>query len=100
MRGQVHLALAVRGAGSPDHRLSYDMIYYIEKRSIPGLLLLMNSDKAFDIASWSFVKEILSFFRFGLDKKKKKLIGIFYKTQNYVCCQRTILCLVPNGKGQ
>ena len=91
-------AFAVRGAGSPDHRLLYDIIHYIGKRSIPGLLLLINFVKAFDIASWSFVKEMLSFFRFGFDKKK--WIGMFYKIQNHVCCQRTILCLVPNGKGQ
>ena len=62
---------------SENTRLLYDIIHYTEKRNIPGLLLLIDFEKAFDSVSWSFMKKTLSFFRFGPDIKKR--FEILYK---------------------
>ena len=37
---------------SENTRLLYDIIHYTEKRNIPGLLLLIDFEKAFDSVSW------------------------------------------------
>ena len=39
--------------------LVYDIMYYAEKENIPGLLLLVDFEKAFDSISWSFLNECL-----------------------------------------
>ena len=45
---------------SENTRLLYVIIHYTEKRNILGLLLLIDSEKAFDSVSWSFIKKTLS----------------------------------------
>ena len=42
-------------------RLVYDIMYYAEKENIPGLLLLVDFEKAFDSISWSFLNECLKY---------------------------------------
>ena len=74
---------------SKNTRLLYDIIRYTEKRNIPGLLLLIDFEKAFDSVSWSFIKKTLSFFRFRPDIKKK-WIEIYYKNIKS--------CVVVNGQ--
>ena len=73
---------------SENTRLLCDIIHYTEKRNIPGLLLLIDFEKAFDSVSWSFIKKTLSFFRFGPDIKK--WIEIFYRNIKS--------CVVVNGQ--
>ena len=46
-------------------RLVYDIMYYAEKENIPGLLLLVDFEKAFDSISWSFLNECLKILGFG-----------------------------------
>lgn len=46
-------------------RLVYDIMQNNEKENIPGLLLLVNFEKAFDSVSWSFIQKALEFFNFG-----------------------------------
>ena len=43
-------------------RLVYDLMHYTEINKIPGMLMLINFEKAFDSISWSFLHSILSFF--------------------------------------
>lgn len=50
-------------------RVIYDLIYMTEKENIPGLLLLIDFEKAFDSVSWRFIDEVLSFFNFGVSFK-------------------------------
>ena len=46
-------------------RLVYDMLHYTEKENIPGLLLLVNFEKAFDSISWDFLNECMKILGFN-----------------------------------
>ena len=46
-------------------RLICDLIDKTEEENIPGILLLLDFEKAFDSLEWNFIKETLSFFNFG-----------------------------------
>ena len=51
-------------------RLVYDMIAYLEKKMKPGLLLLVDFEKAFDSLEWSFLHNVLNKYNFGEFAKK------------------------------
>ena len=51
-------------------RLIYDIMHYTENNNIPGLLLIMDFEKAFDSLSWDFIQNCLIFFNFGSDIRK------------------------------
>ena len=56
---------------------------YTEEHDIPGILLLIDFEKAFDSISWSFIESVLDFFNFG--PSIKHWITTFYtKTQSAV----------------
>lgn len=57
-------------------RLVYDVMQYVEDNSSPGLLLLIDFEKAFDSLSWSFIQKTLDFFNFG--DSIKRWLHIFY----------------------
>ena len=57
-------------------RLIYDLMHYTETNDIPGILLLIDFEKAFDSISWSFIEQVLDFFNFG--KSMKHWITTFY----------------------
>lgn len=46
-------------------RFVYDLMSYTEIHEIPGLLVLIDFEKAFDSMSWSFIYKVLSYFGFG-----------------------------------
>ena len=46
-------------------RLIYDLMNHTEQNNIPGLLLLIGFEKAFDSLSWSFIQKVLKFLNFG-----------------------------------
>lgn len=46
-------------------RTIYDVMFYCEKENIPGILLLIDFEKAFDSVAWSFINKVLDFFNFG-----------------------------------
>lgn len=46
-------------------RFIYDLMSYTESRNIPGLLVLIDFEKAFDSISWSFIYIVLNYFGFG-----------------------------------
>ena len=46
-------------------RLVYDTMHYVEEQNIPGLLLLVDFEKAFDSISWSFLNDCLKVLGFG-----------------------------------
>ena len=43
----------------------YELLQFTEEHNIPGLLLLIDFEKAFDSLSWSFINKVLKFFNFG-----------------------------------
>ena len=57
-------------------RLVHDMLVHTESHDIPGLLLLVDYEKAFDSIAWSFIKKAMDFFAFG--PTIKKWIEVFY----------------------
>ena len=48
-------------------RLLYDMIYYLQNENLPGLLISIDFEKAFDSLDWEFMKKVLKHFGFGKD---------------------------------
>ena len=46
-------------------RLVYDVLRSTEREQIPGLLLLIDFEKAFDSVSWSFLQKALNVFNVG-----------------------------------
>lgn len=57
-------------------RLVYDLLKYTEENDIPGLLLLIDFEKAFDSLSWAFIHKALKFLNFG--ESVRKWIEVFY----------------------
>ena len=58
-------------------RLLYDIMQYTEEQHIPGLLLLIDFEKAFDSLSWRFIDKVLGYFNFG--PSIRKWVSTFYK---------------------
>ena len=54
----------------------YDLFHYTEKHHIPGLLLLIDFEKAFDSVAWTFISKTFDFFNFG--PSIKRWINVFY----------------------
>ena len=48
-------------------RLIFDLLEKVEEEDIPGLLLLVDFEKAFDTLEWSFINRALIFLGFGPD---------------------------------
>ncbi|MCG7879937.1 MAG: reverse transcriptase family protein [Candidatus Thiodiazotropha endolucinida] len=57
-------------------RLLYDIINYTEKQNIPGMLVLIDFEKAFDSVSWDFLFKVLDYFKFG--ESFQKWVKMFY----------------------
>lgn len=47
-------------------RFIYDLMAYTESLKIPGLLILIDFEKAFDSIAWEFIYKVLHFW--GLEK--------------------------------
>ena len=57
-------------------RLVYDILAYTENEHKPGLLMLVDFEKAFDSISWDFIHTVLTFLNFGPDIRQ--WIKVFY----------------------
>ena len=60
---------------SENTRLIYDILSYTEKYKIPGLLMSVDFEKAFDSVSWDFMYATLDYF--GFDEAFIKWIKLF-----------------------
>ena len=73
-------------------RLIYDILSFTEENDIPGILLLIDFEKAFDSVSWEFIENVLKFFNFG--SSMVHWVKTFYKnitssfTQNCFLSER------------
>jgi len=64
-------------------RLLYDIMNYTENNKIPGLIMMIDFEKAFDSLSFDCIEQTLNLFNFG--QSFKRLISIFLKiTQSSV----------------
>ena len=68
-------------------RMIYDVLQYTHDKNIPGLLLLIDFEKAFDSISWKFLFDALLFFNFGPDIIR--WISVLYN--------KAKLCVIQNG---
>ena len=57
-------------------RLIDSIIKYTKAKNIPGLLLFLDFEKAFDTPEWSFIHRTLTYFGFG--PQLLKWINVFY----------------------
>ena len=48
-------------------RLIFDVIDYVNRRNIPGAILSLDIQKAFDSIDWLFVKGMLERYQFGVN---------------------------------
>ena len=51
-------------------RITYDVLHAAKTNNIPGMLLIIDFEKAFDSISWNYMYKVLNFFKFGHDIKK------------------------------
>ena len=58
-------------------RLIYDLMSFTEENHVPGLLLLIDFEKAFDSLSWQFIHKALKYLNFG--PSLIRWVDIFYK---------------------
>ena len=58
---------------------------YVEEENIPGLLLIVDFEKAFDSISREFIGKVLDFFKFG--PSMKKWISVLYDNISSVVTQ-------------
>ena len=68
-------------------RLIYDILHITDELDIPGLLLIVDFEKAFDSISWKFINHTLNFFNFG--DSIKRWINVFYNDIQS--------CVIQNG---
>jgi len=55
---------------SENCRLVYDIMFELERRNKPGLLLMVDFEKAFDSVSWLYLRKVLDKYNFGSDFKQ------------------------------
>ena len=68
-------------------RMIYDVLQYTHDKNIPGLLLLIDFEKAFDSISWKFLFDALHSLNFGPDIIR--WISVLYN--------KAKLCVIQNG---
>ena len=69
-------------------RLIYDIIAYLEENQLPGLILNIDFEKAFDSVNWNFMFKVLK--AFGLGQSVCNWVQSFYKNIKS--------CVVVNGQ--
>ena len=70
-------------------RLIYDVLFESKKQNLPGLLLSIDFEKAFDTVSWKFIMKVLDYFNFG--NSIKSWVGLFQKGSE-TCIYKMVLC--------
>ena len=69
-----------RRIGESTRLIKYDLIHYTDEKRTPGLLMLIDFEKAFDSVSWKFLYKVLEIF--GFDEKFINRIKLFKNNIN------------------
>ena len=80
-------------------RILYDLMQYTDENHIPGLLTLIDFEKAFDSLSWNFIDKTLDFFNFGPNFKYYVTLFIHRETKLCVTQYGTSSDLFKIGRG-
>ena len=56
-------------------RIIYDVLFETQRQNIPGLILSIDFEKAFDTVSWKFIDKTLKYYNFG--QSIRKWVNIF-----------------------
>ena len=70
-------------------RLVYDIMQFADENDIPGVLLMIDFEKAFDSVSWDFIDKTLKLFNFG--ESFRKWVKLFQNKSNSAVCQAGFL---------
>ena len=65
----------------------YDILFETKDQNLPGLILSVDFEKAFDTVSWKFIEKVLDYFNFG--PSVKSWIKLFQKGSES--------CIIQNG---
>ena len=65
----------------------YDVLFETQKQNLPGLILSIDFEKAFDTVSWKFIDKTLKYFNFG--PSIRKWVNIFQNGSES--------CIIQNG---
>ena len=68
-------------------KLIYDILFETKQQEIPGLILSIDFEKAFDTVSWKFIDKVLTYFNFG--PSIKSWIHLFQSDSES--------CIIQNG---
>ena len=69
-------------------RTLYDLMHYLEEKQLPGLLVSIDFEKAFDSVNWNYMNKVLTQFGFG-ENIRKWITSFYTNIKSYV---------VVNGK--
>ena len=67
------------------------LIYEPKKQNLPGPILSVDFEKAFDTVSWKFIEKVLEYFNFG--SSVKSWIKLFQKGSES-CLYKTVICRI------
>jgi len=48
-------------------RVIEDIVYFVEKEKLPGIIITIDFEKAFDSINWNFIKQSLKLYNFGVN---------------------------------
>ena len=68
-------------------KLIYDILFETKSQNLPGLILSVDFEKAFDTVSWKFIEKVLDYFNFG--PSVKSWIKLFQNGSES--------CIIQNG---
>ena len=72
---------------SENVKLIYDILFETKSQNLPGLILSVDFEKAFDTVSWKFIEKVLDYFNFG--PSVKSWIKLFQNGSES--------CIIQNG---
>ena len=80
-------------------RLIYDTLHHTTTQNKPGMLLLVDFEKAFDTISWNFITKVLSYFKFRPSILKWKTVFFYNECESCLSINSNITERFKLGRG-